>query len=93
MQFLKNLLYGLAGLAGVGGLVFGGCPMFAQLIDGVFLGNFVSPNDELFRYSVVFLLSLILLILVHLGYRLAGAFDTKRSKQPKPANARHEPVV
>jgi len=44
--------------------------------------------DEIFRSTVIFFLSLIVLILVHLGHRLAGAFNISLPKKldvPEPA--------
>lgn len=87
MQPCFFLLYCLSLLVGLAGLVVGGCPVIEYVVQRL-SGSYNSDYDALFRFTVIFLLSLILLILVHLGHRLAGAFDVglpKKPETPEPA--------
>ena len=86
MQPYRFLLYCLSSVAGFYGLVFGGGPVIASCVGGHF--DYVFSDETLFRHAVIFLLSLILLILVHVGYRLVGAFSVslpKKPESPEPA--------
>ncbi len=75
MQPFRFLLYCLSSIAGIVGLFVGGAPM-TSFISQRLSGTYSTEHyDEFFRCAVIFFLSLILLILVHLGHRLAGAFD------------------
>jgi hypothetical protein len=82
MQPFRFLLYGLCAVIGFNGLIFGGGPVPGALLQGHF--NSIGSDEVLFRQTVVFLLSLMLLVLVHLGHWLAGAF---RVSPPKPVAA------
>lgn len=78
---LRFLLYCLATIAGATGLWIGGLPVFKHAIERV-SGSYSVNYGELFRFPTIFLLSLILLVLVHIGYRLAGAFHLPPTKRP-----------
>ena len=86
MQPFRFLLYCLSSVAGFYGLVLGGGPVIASCVSGRF--DELFNDGALFRRSVIFLLSLILLILVHVGYRLVGAFSVSLPKKPESS----EPV-
>ena len=83
MQPLRFLLYCLSTVAGVSGLIVGGLPVMGHVVDRLSFGSYSVVSDELFRSTVIFFLSLILLVLVHLGHRLAGAFDISLTKKPE----------
>ena len=89
MQPFRFLLYCVSVVAGIVGLIDGGCPVIAYIWKyKLFPRSGVLNDDELFRNTVIFFLSLILLILVHIGHRIVGAFDISSSKKasaPKPA--------
>jgi len=74
MQPIRFLLYCLSAVTGVVGLVVGGGPVVDYAWRRLFGMSYSVQWDQLFRSTVAFFLSLILLILVHLGHRLAGAF-------------------
>ena len=82
MQPFRFLLYCLSSVAGVVGVFVGGVPVVDYVWRRSFAMSYSVESDQLFRETVVFFLSLILLILVHLGHRLAGAFDTRLPKRP-----------
>jgi hypothetical protein len=84
MQPFRFLLYCVSLIAGIAGLVIGGCPVIAEVFYELFPRSRTIDNAALYRSSVISLLSLILLILVHLGNRLAGAFDVGSPKKPEP---------
>ena len=92
MQPFRFLLYCLSSVAGVVGLVVGGAPVIGYVVQRL-SGSYTTNYDELFRCAVIFFLSLILLILVHLGYRLAGAFDVSLTKKPKASDLAKKPEV
>lgn len=81
MQPFRFLLYCLSAVAGVVGLVVGGGPVVDFAWRYAFKMSYSVEWDQLFRSTVIFFLSLIVLILVHLGHRLAGAFDISLSKK------------
>ena len=81
MQPFRFLLYCLSSVAGIVGLVIGGAPVIDYIWQRL-TGSYTTDAEQLFRDAVIFLLSLILLILVHLGYRLAGAFHIGVPKKP-----------
>ena len=82
MQPFRFLLYCLSTVAGVTGLIVGGLPVMKHVVDRLFSSSYSIVYDELFRSAVIFFLSLILLVLVHIGHRLAGAFDMSMPKKP-----------
>ena len=87
MQQFRFLLYCLSSVAGVVGLIVGGGPVVDYAWRRLFGMSYSVEWDQLFRSTVVFFLSLILLVLVHLGHRLAGAFDIglpKKTEAPEP---------
>jgi hypothetical protein len=83
MQPFRFLLYCLSALAGFVGFSKGVGPLWDYFYHTtLFPSSFTYSVDELYRSAVITFLSLILLILVHLGHRLAGAFDVGLSKKP-----------
>ena len=56
--------------------------MIRHVVDRLFSRSYAIVYDELFRSAVIFFLSLILLVLVHLGHRLAGAFELRMPRKP-----------
>ena len=91
MQPFRFLLYCLSSVAGIVGLVVGGAPVIGHVVDRLFARSYSVNYDELFRSAVIFLLSLILLILVHLGHRLAGAFSVSLPKKPEASDSARKP--
>ena len=88
MQRFRFLLYCLSSVAGVVGLFVGGPPVVYFAWRYAFGMSYSVVWDEIFRSTVIFFLSLIVLILVHLGHRLAGAFNISLPKKldvPEPA--------
>ena len=90
MQPYRFLLYCLSSVAGLVGLVVGGAPVIGYVVQRL-SGSYSTNYDELFRYAVIFFLSLILLILVHLGHRLPGAFDVGLPKKPEAPDLAKKP--
>ncbi len=84
MQPFRFLLYCLSSVAGFYGLVLGGGPVIASCVGGRF--NDVFTDETLFRHAVIFLLALILLILIHVGHRLVGAFSVSLPKKPETSD-------
>ena len=82
MKPCRFLLYCLSAIAGVCGFVVGGGPLFEYEYNSILGHSFTYSVDELYRGAIILFLSLILLILVHLGHRLAGAFDVGLPKKP-----------
>jgi hypothetical protein len=93
MQPFRFLLYCLSSVAGVVGLFVGGAPMIGFIMQRLSGTYSTEHYDEFFRFAVIFLLSLILLILVHLGHRLAGAFDVGLTKKPEASDLAKKPEV
>ena len=83
MQPFRFLLYCLSAIAGVCGFVVGGSPLFEYEYNSLAGHSFTYDVDELYRGTIILFLSLILLILVHLGHRLAGAFSVSLPKKPE----------
>jgi cytochrome b subunit of formate dehydrogenase len=83
MQPFRFLLYSLSAVSGVVGLIVGGGPVIDYAWRRVFGMSYSVEWDQLFRSAVILFLSLIVLILVHLGHRLAGAFDIGLPKKPE----------
>jgi hypothetical protein len=81
MQPFRFLLYCLSSAAGVVGLFVGGAPMIGFIMQRLSGTYSTEHYDEFFRCAVIFFLSLILLVLVHLSHRLAGAFDVSLPKK------------
>ena len=84
MQLLRFLLYCLSAFAGIWGFFVGGGPLFRYEYNTLFHHSFTYSVDELYRGAIILFLSLILLILVHLGHRLAGAFSLGSPKKAEP---------
>ena len=83
MKLLGFLLYCLSAVAGIVGLVVAGGPVVDYAWRRAMgLSYSVDPN-QLYRDTVMFFLSLILLHLVHLGHRLAGGFEIGSAKKPE----------
>ena len=82
MQLLRFLLYCLSAFAGIWGFVVGVDPLFRYGYNTLFHHSINYSVDELYRGAIILFLSLILLILVHLGHRLAGAFSLGPPKTP-----------
>jgi hypothetical protein len=82
MQPFRFLLYCLSSVAGVVGSVVGGCPVISYVFLRLFGFSYSVVYEELFHSAVIFFLSLILLILVHIGHRLVGAFSMSMPKKP-----------
>lgn len=93
MQPFRFLLYCLSAIAGVCGLVVGGSPLFEYEYNSLLGHSFTYSVDELYRGTIILFLSLILLILVHLGHRLAGAFSVSLSKKPEASGLAKKPEV
>jgi len=87
MKPLRFLFYCLSLVAGIVGLALGGAPVISHAVDRLLGRSYSIVYDEFFRHAVIFFLSLILLILVHLGHRLAGAFDLSLPKKPEAPEA------
>ena len=83
MKPFRFLLYCLSTVAGLTGLLVGGLPVLRHVVDRLFSRSYSIVYDEFFRSTVIFFLSLILLVLVHLGHRLAGAFEISLPKKPE----------
>jgi hypothetical protein len=92
MQPFRFLLYCLSSVAGVVGLVVGGAPVIGYVVQRL-SGSYTTNYEELFPCAVIFFLSLILLILVHLGFRLAGAFDVSLTKKAEASDLAKKPEV
>jgi len=88
-RFLRGLLYCLALLGGITGLVVGGKLLgkyvLARLNDPYF--DSFSYNDLVFSGGVIFILSLILLIFADIGLMLGKKFGPAKNADaaPKPA--------
>jgi hypothetical protein len=82
MKPIRFLLYCLSALAGASGFLVGVGPLASYVYHNLAHTSFSYSEDELFRSAVITLLSLALLILVHLGHRLAGAFEVGLPKRP-----------
>jgi hypothetical protein len=93
MQPFRFLFYCLSSVAGVVGLCVGGAPMIGFIMQRLSGTYSTEHYDEFFRFTVIFFLSLILLILVHLGYRLAGAFDVGLTKKLEASDLAKKPEV
>ena len=94
MQPFRFLLYCVSVVVGVFGLVNGGCPVIAYFWEnGLFPRGEVFDNNQLFHNIVIFFLSLILLILIHIGHRVAGAFDVNSPKKSEVAEPPKNPEV
>ncbi len=91
MKPFRFLFYCLSSVAGIVGLVTGGVPVLAHVADRLLGRSYSVVHDEFFRYTVIFFLSLILLILVHLAHRLAGAFDLSLPKKPEASESAKDP--
>ena len=85
-RVLRSLLYWIAVLAGITGLVAGGKSLgkyaLARMNDPYF--DSFSYNDLVFSGGVIFLLSLILLIFADVGSTLSRTFNPPK---PKKADA------
>jgi hypothetical protein len=86
MQPFRFLLYCLSAIAGICGFVVGGSPLFEYEYNSLLGHSFTYSVDELYRGAIILFLSLILLILVHLGHRLAGAFSVGLPKKPEASD-------
>jgi hypothetical protein len=82
VQPFRFLLYCLSTVAGIYGLLLSIGPAISAAVQGHF--SEFSSDESLFHIAVIFLLSLILLILVHLGHRLAKAFDVGPARNTAP---------
>ena len=82
MQPFRFLLYCLSAFAGVASFLLGSGPFWDYAYHKLTGTSFSYGVDQLYQSAVISLLSLILLILVHLGHRLAGAFDVSMPKKP-----------
>ena len=80
MHLLRLFLYCLSSLVGVVGLCVGGFLVVLVVAARLSGGSTSVAREEFFQRAVIMFLSLILLILVHIGYRLAGAFDMRLPK-------------
>ena len=87
-RVLRSLLYGLAMLAGISGLVAGGKSLgkyaWARMNDPYF--DSFSYNDLVFSGGVIFLLSLILLIFAEVGSTLSRTFNPPKPKKADSAS-------
>jgi hypothetical protein len=92
MQPFRFLLYCVSAVVGVFGLINGGCPVIAYFWEnGLFPRGDIFDNNQLFQNMVIFFLSLILLILIHIGHRVAGAFDVSSPKKPEASESPKHP--
>jgi hypothetical protein len=94
LRLASVLLYGLAVLVGVGGLLTGGVPLVeyaAKRLAGNNLDAYLilSASDR-FYSEVTLVLSLMLLILVHIGYTLTRGSRARKSEKPEAIKERME---
>ncbi len=87
LRLASVLLYGLAVLVGVGGLLTGGVPLVeyaAKRLAGNNLDAYLilSASDR-FYSEVTVVLSLMLLILVHIGCTLTRGSNASKSEKPE----------
>ncbi len=89
-RLFRFLLYCLAVLIGVAGLLEGGVPLleytYARLAGNDIDAYAVLSSYDRFSSEVILILSLMLLIVVHIGHVLAGGL--RFSKTEKPASLR-----
>ena len=86
LKIVRRLLYGLAISTGVAGLLAGGVPLgkFAwQWLHDHEYGYYYDPNF-LFSPEVVFILSLILLVFVHISFLVGKGIHIAGSERPGP---------
>jgi hypothetical protein len=89
---LRFLLYWLATLTGVAGLLDGGIPLLryaaASLAGNKYEAYLVLSSYDRFSEEVILMLSLTLLILVHIGHVLAGGLRFTKLEKPVSLDAR-----
>jgi hypothetical protein len=86
LRLSRFLLYCVAAFAGVAGLLAGGIPLLKYAAERLAGNNYeaylaLSSYDR-FSEEVIFMLSLMLLILVHLGHVLAGGLRFTKPEKP-----------
>lgn len=80
----RLLLYWLAVLAGVTGVLVEGISLLKSWKERLFDPDYslLLSSYDFFSAEVIFLLSLMLLVVVHIGHVIGGGFHISRSKKP-----------
>jgi hypothetical protein len=92
LRLSRFLLYWLAVLVGVAGLLDGGIPLLKyageRLAGNHYEAYLALSSYDRFSEEVIFMLSLMLLILFHLGHVLAGGLRFPKPEKPVSLQAR-----
>ena len=93
-RLFSFLLYGLAVLVGVAGLLVGGVPLVEYLVKRLAGDNLdaylILSSYDRFSAEVMVILSLMLLILVQIGHALTGASHSQKSGKTAALQGRLE---